>query len=115
VKRVRPVPAAVAAVLMLATTPALAGGDPLAGQRRAAECTACHGADGNSPNPQFPRLAGQYADYLAQALRQYKSGARKNPIMVDMVSRLSERDIENVAAYFSRQRGLIAVRPEHAR
>ena len=56
--------------------------NPEAGKAKAAEvCAACHGADGNSASPDFPRLAGQHRDYLAKALRDYKSGLRKNPIM----------------------------------
>jgi cytochrome c553 len=56
--------------------------DLAAGKAKAAEvCQACHGIDGNSPTADFPKIGGQYPDYLAKALRDYKSGLRKNPIM----------------------------------
>ncbi len=73
-----------------------------AGAAKAKEiCAACHGADGNSPSPDFPKLAGQHRDYLEKALRDYKSGARKNPIMAGFAAALSKEDIENLAAYFA--------------
>ncbi|MDQ2696104.1 MAG: c-type cytochrome [Pseudomonadota bacterium] len=82
------------------------GGDPAAGRQKSAPCQACHGPDGNSPTPDFPRLAGQYADYLRQALADYKSGARKNPIMSGMMAGLSDRDIADLAAFYASQKGL---------
>lgn len=73
-----------------------------AGKTTAAVCQACHGTDGNAEiDPQYPRLAGQYADYLIRALREYKSGGRNNPIMQGFVASLSDADIVNVASYFS--------------
>lgn len=70
-------------------------------------CAACHGADGNtSVSPDTPKLAGQHADYLVKSLQAYKSGARKNPIMAPMGANLSQRDMEDVAAYFASQQGL---------
>ena len=73
-----------ATTLIVATTligGAAVAGDPQAGKQKSAPCQACHGADGNGTGPQFPRLAGQYQDYLLQALMEYKDGERKNPIM----------------------------------
>lgn len=94
-----------------AAGPAWARGDAAAGAQKAQEvCASCHGLDGNSPNPMYPRLAGQYPDYLVKALQDYKSGARKNAIMSGFVANLSQRDMENLAAHFARQRGL-GVRP----
>lgn len=73
-----------------------------AGKAKAIVCQACHGADGNAgTDPQYPRLAGQYRDYLARALHEYKKGERKNPIMAGFVATLSDQDIENLAAYFA--------------
>jgi cytochrome c553 len=89
---------------------ASAGGDPAAGKQKSQVCQSCHGADGNSTNSQFPRLAGQYPDYIVQALSEYKSGQRKNPIMSGFAANLSERDMEDIASYFSGQRGLRAER-----
>jgi len=76
-----------------------------AGAAKAKEvCAACHGLDGNSPQPDLhPKLGGQYADFLAKALRDYKSGARKNPIMQGFVAGLSRQDIDNLAAYYASQ------------
>ncbi len=66
-------------------------------------CQACHGVDGNSASPDFPRLAGQRPDYLAHALRDYKSGGRKNPIMAGFAATLTSDDIDNLAAYYAAQ------------
>ena len=87
-----------------------AGGDPEPGKTKAAACVACHGEDGNSTNPQFPRLAGQYADYIERALTDYASGARKNPIMKGFASALSAQDRADLAAWFaSQETGVYAI------
>ena len=102
--------AIVAAVLSLIAGQAIAA-DIDAGKAKVTEvCSACHGVDGNSTSPDFPRLAGQNEDYIRNALRSYQNGARKNPIMVSMAEGLSKQDIENVAAYFSSQKGLFVKR-----
>ena len=94
-----------ASLALLAAAPAYASeSDP--GAEKAKACAACHGVDGNSKSPDFPRLAGQHKDYLLQALEGYKSGARKNALMMPMVEKLTHRDMEEIAAYFSSQRGL---------
>ena len=85
---------------------AQAGGDAEAGQKKSAPCAACHGPKGISVSPDFPNLAGQNPDYIEAALRHYKNGRRKNPIMQGQVANLTERDVEDLAAYFSSQRGL---------
>ena len=96
-----------ACCLMIAmSAPALAG-DADAGKKKSQTCAACHGSDGNSPAPDFPKIAGQHYDYLLKALMDYTSGARKNPIMAPLVANLTQRDIEDLAAYFSSQRGLV--------
>jgi len=70
-------------------------------QAKAATCAACHGADGNAgASAQYPRLAGQYHDYLARALHEYKSGERKNPIMAGFASTLSDAEIDGLSRYF---------------
>lgn len=86
--------------------PAQAGGNAEAGRAKSAPCAACHGADGNSPTPSFPKLAGQHEDYLYHSLKDYKTGKRKNPIMSGQVANLSDRDMKDLAAYFARQKGL---------
>ena len=81
-------------------------GDAARGQKKAAEvCAACHGADGAKPSaPDQPVLAGQYEDYLVQALSDYKIGRRENPIMKGFAGQLSKKDIEDLAAWFSSQK-----------
>ena len=80
--------------------------DPAKGQKKAAEvCAACHGPDGGKPSaPDQPVLAGQYYDYLVQALTDYKVGRRTNPIMKGFASGLSKQDIQDLAAWFSSQK-----------
>jgi cytochrome c553 len=102
--------------LLLAATVALlpaiaSAADIVAGQAKVKEvCQACHGLDGNSQAPDYPKLGGQYPDYIAKALRDYKSGARKNPIMKGFAGTLSTKDIENVAAYYASQPPVLAKR-----
>ena len=92
----------VAALSCIATGAVAA--DIEAGKRKAGEvCESCHGAGGNSTSQDFPRLGGQYPDYLAKALRDYKSGDRKNPIMAGFAKPLSKQDIDNLAAYYAAQ------------
>ena len=86
---------------------AQAGGNPEAGKEKSRTCAACHGPDGNSAAADFPKLAGQHYDYLLQALRDYKSGLRKNAIMAPLVANLNQRDFEDLAAYYSHQQGLV--------
>ena len=93
------------AVLMMSAH-AMAG-NAAAGKEKAKVCAACHGADGNSASADFPKLAGQHYDYLVKSLQGYKSGARKNPIMAPMGANLSQRDMEDLAAYYSQQQGLV--------
>ncbi|MBS0194849.1 MAG: cytochrome c [Proteobacteria bacterium] len=92
-----------AACLLLACTgTALAGGDAAAGAKKAQSCMACHGNDFNATaDGQYPRLAGQYPDYIARVLHEYRDGGRDNPIMKGMASSLSDQDIQDIAAYVS--------------
>jgi cytochrome c553 len=73
------------------------------GQAKSAPCAACHGADGNSVNPEWPSLAGQHVAYINKQLHAFKSGSRTNPLMTPMAQPLSDEDIEDLAAYFSKQ------------
>ncbi|MSQ92066.1 MAG: c-type cytochrome [Gammaproteobacteria bacterium] len=73
----------------------------------ATACTACHGQDGVGILPENPTLAGQHADYLAQALNDYRLGKRRNPIMGTFAGQLTRDDIQALAAYFSSQPGLV--------
>ena len=90
----------------LMVAPTAGAGNAAAGKQKSQACIACHAEDGNSTNPQFPRLAGQHPDYLVKALRDYKSGERKNPIMAPFSAGLSPQDMEDLAAYFAQQKGL---------
>ena len=93
--------------LVLGCSSALAGGDPAAGKEKSTVCAACHGAEGMSPSPAFPNLAGQHEDYLVRALTDHKAGHRTNPIMAGQVANLSAQDMADLAAYFSSQQGLM--------
>ncbi len=73
----------------------------LPGHATAAKCTACHGANGKSSNPSWPNLTGLSKAYLADALKRYGSGARKNAIMAGIAKGLSDSEMENVAAYYA--------------
>ena len=100
------------ALLALASPFAHAGGNAAAGAQKAKVCAACHGADFNTPiSADIPRLAGQHEDYLARALADYKSGARKNAVMDGQAAALSAQDIEDVAAYISGLSGKLKIMP----
>lgn len=90
---------------------AVAAADIAAGAAKAKEvCAACHGIDGKSADPNNPRLAGQWRDYLEKALRDYKSGERTNAIMVNFAKALSKQDIENLAAYYAAQKPVLSAK-----
>lgn len=78
-----------------------AAGNAAAGQGKTAVCTACHGADGNSPVATFPKLAGQNEKYLLKQLQEIKSGQRKIVEMTGMLDALNEQDLEDVAAFYA--------------
>ena len=90
-------------------TPPISG-NVSAGKKKSEPCQACHGQDGNNSDPNFPRLAGQYEDYLIKALKDYQSGERRNAIMNGMAAGLSEQDQHDLAAYYaSRDNGLAVI------
>jgi cytochrome c553 len=74
-----------------------------AGATKATVCSACHGPNGNSVAPDWPRLAGQSAVYIAEQLRLFRSGARTNPVMMPLASSLSDQDIDDLAVYYEAQ------------
>jgi cytochrome c553 len=92
--------------------PAQAAGDAEAGKAKSATCMACHGADGNSAAPNFPKLAGQHASYIAKQLADYKSGARQDATMSAMAAPLSEQDMLDLAAFYSSQQVQIGTAAE---
>jgi cytochrome c553 len=79
-------------------------GSAAAGQAISVTCSACHGMDGNSLNPEWPSIAGQHESYLLKALQSFKSGARQNVLMSGMAMPLTDTDMANLAAYFSQQK-----------
>jgi cytochrome c553 len=83
-----------------------ASGDPEVGRKKSTPCAACHGPEGISVSPEFPNLAGQNPDYLLAALRHYQNGKRKNPIMAAQAKELKDKDMLDLAAFFSHQHGL---------
>jgi cytochrome c553 len=93
----------IAALTMVAgMQTASAAGDVQAGKEKAQTCVACHGADGNSPSPEFPNLAGQNAKYTSKQLADFKAGKeRNNPVMSGMVANLTPEDMADLGAYFA--------------
>jgi cytochrome c553 len=82
------------------STSALPAGSVEAGAAKATLCTACHGANGNSVNPEWPSLAGIGADYIAEQLKNFKEGKRNNAVMMSIVAGLSPDDYADLGAYF---------------
>ncbi|MCL1067284.1 cytochrome c4 [Shewanella olleyana] len=92
------------------STPAIAEGDVEAGKTKSVMCSACHGVDGNSIAPIWPKLAGQHASYLEKQLHDFQAAAksggkegRSDPTMIGMSATLSEQDIKDVSAYYASQ------------
>jgi len=73
------------------------------GATKSAVCTACHGPNGNSVNPDWPRLAGQSAVYIAEQLRLFRAGVRNNPVMKPLAATLTDQDIDDLAVYYEGQ------------
>lgn len=110
-------PVLLATLLVTATCVAAPTGHAAAGKAKAQQvCSACHGADGNKTlDGSYPKLAGQYPDYLSKALHEYKSGKRKNPIMMGQAQGLSDQEIADLAAYFGSLSSQIHDLSGHAR
>lgn len=94
---------AVTALMMFFVTTAMAAGDPEAGESKAGVCAACHGMDGNSQIPQWPKLAGQLEDYLARQTRMVRDQQRNVPQMYPIVMNLSDADIADISAWYASQ------------
>lgn len=90
--------------LPLYTAAMVVDGDIERGKELSQACIACHGADGNSPSPMWPKIAGQHADYLLEQLKAYQSGERENAQMSPMVAGLSEQDMKDLAVYYAGQK-----------
>jgi len=104
--KIRHVSAVLAAIssLALGSVQAALVGDAGAGKTKSAACAACHNTDGNSVNPQWPKLAGQDKTYIYKQIIDFKSGARKDPTMTAMAAPLSEQDAADIAAFFASQK-----------
>lgn len=94
--------AALSVSLLLPLSAAQAG-DPQRGQELSQSCAACHQADGNSTNPEWPKLAGQHPKYTVKQLQDYKSERRENSLMLGQVADLDEQDMRDLAAYYAEQ------------
>jgi cytochrome c553 len=102
-RRVSPIRAALlaAAVAVAAPAPGAAAGNLAAGRQKALMCQTCHGLDGKAKIPEAPNLAGQSETYLVKALKDYRSGARKNDMMSLVAPALKDDDINDLAAYYA--------------
>lgn len=103
----------VVAVAGCLATGAFAAGDPVAGKQKNFQCMGCHGIPGwKTAFPEVysvPKLGGQHAGYIVSALRQYKKGERDHATMRSIAADLSEKDMEDLAAYYSQTAGATAV------
>jgi len=83
----------------------IGSGDPVAGKDKSALCQGCHGEDGNSVSGDFPKLSGQWADYIQKQVREFQNGARYNAVMTDMAMSVNDfQDMFDIAAYFASQK-----------
>ncbi len=89
------------AVATFAVGDGFAAGSVTAGRQKALMCQACHGMDGKAKIPEAPNLAGQSDIYLVKALKDYRSGARKNDMMSMVAPALKDQDIDDLAAYYA--------------
>ncbi len=103
-RRLQSVIAVVGTLALLAMfNQASAQGSAAAGQAKSAVCAACHGPDGNSPNPVWPSLAGQHAAYITRQIAAFKAGEREDALMSSFAAQLSDADAADVAAFFESQ------------
>lgn len=108
-KRLLVLIAACLPAIAAAQTPAAPGATASASVERGRQiatqvCAACHGADGNSPSPANPSIAGQHDDYITRQLAHFKAGIRVNPIMLGMSAGLSDGDMRSLGLYFAQQK-----------
>ncbi|MDH5356306.1 MAG: cytochrome c4 [Gammaproteobacteria bacterium] len=93
------------AILLLCFSPfTLSAGDPVLGKQKSVVCSQCHGADGNSPDQNIPKLAGQLESYIINATTEFREGIRKDPMMSNIITVIQNvQDLEDIAAYFALQ------------
>lgn len=108
----RLLPNTVLAIALAIGATAAQAADLAAGKAKAdAVCAACHGKDGNTPiDPSYPKIAGQYRDFLVRTLLDYQSGARKNAIMAAQAQPLTRAEINDLAAYYASLPGSLRTR-----
>ncbi len=87
----------------------LYAGDVTAGQQKSTTCAVCHGTDGNSVNPVWPKLAGQHPEYIFKQLKDFHASRRENIQMSPLAANLSEEDMQDLAAYYASQKVKIGV------
>jgi cytochrome c553 len=87
-------------IALFGVSPAHAAGDAVAGKAKAESCAGCHGANGEGVQPN-PPLAGMNEHQFIEAINDYKSGKRANPLMKALATPLSDQDNENLAAYYA--------------
>ena len=92
---------AITGILAISLSGTAMAGDAAAGKKKASMCTACHGANGHAFVKGYPHLAGQDETYLIKQLNDFKSGARKDPVMAGIAASLTEEAIADLAAHFS--------------
>ena len=100
------------AIAACAATNGFAAGDVSAGRQKALMCQTCHGLDGKAKIPEAPNLAGQNELYLVKALKDYRSGARKNDMMSLVAPTLKDKDVDDLAAYYSAIEVTVAPQPK---
>lgn len=99
-------------IASIGTATVAAGGSENTNLEAAQTCVACHGQNGISVNPTWPTLAGQHEDYLVKALNQYRDGTRKEAVMTQMAAPLTDADVDLLARYYSRLKGLETTLPD---
>ena len=99
-------------IASIGTATVAAGGSKNTDLEAAQTCVACHGQNGISVNPTWPTLAGQHEDYLVKALNQYRDGTRKEAVMTQMAAALTDADVDLLARYYSRLKGLETTLPD---
>ena len=87
-------------------------GDPVAGKEKSAMCQGCHGEDGNSAAPSFPKLSGQFANYLQKQIHDFQGNSRSDPMMSGMAAGLTDKqDLLDISAYFASQKQMKGASP----
>lgn len=97
-------------LILLMPALALSAGNAAEGQKKSVVCQACHGATGTSTLPIYPNLGGQHQDYLIISLQRFRDGSRQNAIMSGFAANLSDTDIEDIAAWYASQSGLVEIK-----